>query len=289
MKRQAWTLVELLVVIAIIAILLAMILPGIQSIRENSARLRTVNQIKQLNLGLQNYLSTHQDQLPGYKSLLYSTEMIQCPIEAVLPFVDSKSTIKLHGFDFYRCLINPSDPSIGIHPLYFDDEINDRSNFCVNPWLFRFRARFPASISDGTSNTIMFSEHYVNCGGNRYSTFRIGSFSTSNPDPNNPNIFLTTPIQWPNEHMNPVVHRPTFGDPWFSDVTPAIPSRLLMDPFQLAPRTDTCDPRIPQTPHRVLSIGLADGSVRWLSRTTHPSIFWSAVTPNGGEAVSLDE
>lgn len=109
-RRAGFTLVELLVVIAIIGVLVALLLPAVQAARESARRTQCMNNLKQMGLGGQNYVSSQQGKLPpGY---LRTTGQFQKTglFTALLPFIEQQQAYDMVQFHLVTSPAAFTDP-----------------------------------------------------------------------------------------------------------------------------------------------------------------------------------
>jgi prepilin-type N-terminal cleavage/methylation domain-containing protein len=90
-RRRAFTLVELLVVIAVIGVLVALLLPAVQSARESARRMQCSNHLKQIALAIHNYEGMHQAYPPAAINWSTSGYPNHNGLAFLLPFLEQAS------------------------------------------------------------------------------------------------------------------------------------------------------------------------------------------------------
>jgi prepilin-type N-terminal cleavage/methylation domain-containing protein/prepilin-type processing-associated H-X9-DG protein len=204
-RRDGFTLIELLVVIAIIAVLIALLLPAVQAAREAARRAQCVNNLKQLGLGLHNYIS-QQNCMPPlcgnmWRSGPASPGWGNWPLgwaASLMPMMEGQALANAANYSFgsdqpqnYQTVcrarvatfICPSE-SLAMGPWQPQSWMNYAANVSgpssIGTWsgviipmredsLVGIGTNYPnnagtvsiASITDGTSNTVAFSERLI--------------------------------------------------------------------------------------------------------------------------------
>jgi len=289
LSRRRWigfTLIELLVVIAIIAILIGLLVPAVQKVREAAARLSCQNNLKNIGLGVHNYASSNRDSLPpayasanglGTGSFFYF----------LLPYVEQDSIFKLGtqspvgnpqpdaywgnfgslgtpGANTVKLYLCPTDPTTQPPPTWgngwvvgcYADNNEVFGNQSSPGTAGGVRNNLPGGIPDGTSNTIAVTEKYARCNGQ-------GTL-------------------WAHGEWNPG------WEPRFNTTANRGPSSK----FQVQPNppnTSACDYNRPASSHSGgINAALCDGSVRFISTGISSTTWWAACTANGNDLLGSD-
>jgi type II secretory pathway pseudopilin PulG len=287
MRRQAATLVELLVVIGIVAVLLGLLLPAIQKVRETAARMSCANNLKQIGLALHNFAGDHDGCLPVINGAVGSANQGRSVQEALMPYVEQGNAYRdyfLHPggtLPMIKVFICPADPTVAGSVVY-----NTITSYAANAQVFWGNPSLNRTYADGTSNTISFAEHYAHLynpkNAPQDTVFDISEISTFSlfGGPHRPTF----------ADGGPILKNQNCGD--FYPVTTGSPptSTASFFPnltFQVAPRGGTS--LLAQTSHQSgMVVALGDGSVRTLSGGISPTTYWSAVTPASGEIPGND-
>jgi prepilin-type N-terminal cleavage/methylation domain-containing protein/prepilin-type processing-associated H-X9-DG protein len=185
-KNPAFTLIELLVVIAIIGVLIALLLPAVQSAREAARRSQCVNSLSQIGVALHTYESAHEVLPPGVvdptspianKEAGYHVGWIV----QILPFIDQRNAFHHFNFDTgtyaaanttvrslnmqaFSCPSDPrsySTPGVPAPSSYAGCHHDVEAPIAVDNHgvLFLNSAIRGDDILDGRSQTIMVGEH----------------------------------------------------------------------------------------------------------------------------------
>lgn len=260
-RRGGFTLIELLVVIAIIAILIGLLLPAVQKVRDAAARAQSQNNLKQLGLAINNIGGTYNSQIPPS----YGTFPVNGPygslFDFMLPFIEQQNLYNLYnpgpgGYfgglggggtpnpitSTVKPYVAPADPTNNTNSL------PGLTSYASNYLLFGSTgANLPASFLDGTSNTVIFMERYAQ-------SYLSGT---------------QTQHYWSSVN-NYIVATPASG-------------------FQIAPQLTAAVDSLPQgCSTAAMMVGLGDGSVRTVSSGVSVYTWYLACCPNDGLPMPSD-
>jgi prepilin-type N-terminal cleavage/methylation domain-containing protein len=336
-KKRAFTLVELLVVIAIIAILIGLLLPAVQKVREAAARAESANNLKQVGLATHNFNDT-MGYLPpatGWHGTPYSANSIfGSAFWYLFPFMEQNNLYNqsYHGYWAYNWSKNP--PSWGYQPAaYYAPNVwtpvknlqssadpsmtytgGPNISYLANSLVMNGNLKIQ-TITDGSSNTILYSEGYTNCYGDNQFTvtgtytwppqtyyytftqtypyvFRSGlynppDYSWLNKNPGNLYLGLGPQFQ-PISGLSKITT--SYG--WKNGqyfYTRGTPTAITQGTFQVRPTPNQCDQTVPQgLTSGVIQVGLGDGSVRGVAQGLSPTTWWAALTPTAGDILGSD-
>jgi len=202
-RRGGFTLIELLVVIAIIAVLIGLLLPAVQKVREAAARAKSQNNVKQLSLAVHNFNDAYQGKLPQLTDVgngAPTGQGLQSLFFNILPYIEQDNVFRLFNRQtpstYYRSTGTPLGASTNIISTFLSPADSTASNgttktrtvtvnplqnnpataitysgaryattsYAANGLVFRSNTGgLPRTFVDGTSNTVLFAERYQVC------------------------------------------------------------------------------------------------------------------------------
>lgn len=288
--RPAFTLFQLLIIIAILAILIGLLLPAVQKVRQAAARTQSQNNLKQMMLAVHNYHDVYAAMPPGVDDKNFSAS------SRLLPFIEQQNLYNLINFKqsidddanaaprrtFIKVFLSPLDP--------LDKQAKPKwgpTNYLHNDLVFYLNSKTKlADILDGTSNTIGVGETLRGDGKTKAVDVRRQYVLLKKEDLKNTGPDTGTKYFQDNKNIA--------GDRCASWMD----GRFLQGTFNGKLRPNDKRPDVScggvsgvsalRGYESYVLVGMMDGSVRTVSTAISHTTWKAAMTPNGNEVLGND-